>query len=147
MDFSKIPTFRQLPVRNGLPAGASWGVFGDNDEFGCLNFLTPEGVVDAAKLVQSGKTFRLDTKVGFAKPPLFGRAKVVHRIVPLGPVANDDIYDNYNTQEGSQWDGLAHVGHPRHKLFYGGVKPEEIKDGPGGRLSIHSWAAKFVGRG
>ena len=32
------------------PAGSSWGVFGENDELGCLNFLTPECLVEAAKL-------------------------------------------------------------------------------------------------
>jgi kynurenine formamidase len=147
LDFSKIPTFDQLPVQKGAPPDSAWGVFGDRDELGCLNFLTPEGLVDAARLVQSGQVFRLDTKVGFAKPPLFGRAKVVHRIVPLGPLANDDLFDNYNTQEGSQWDGLAHVGHIRYERFYGGVKREEIQDGPGGRLSIHHWSGRFAGRG
>jgi len=147
IEFNKIPTFDQLPVKAGAPADSSWGVFGDHDELGCLNFLTPDGVVEAARLVQSGKVFRLDTKIGFAKPPLFGRAKVVHRIVKLGPNAHDDLLDNYNTQEGTQWDGYAHVGHIRHKLFYGGVDASEIMDGPGGRLSIHHWADKFAGRG
>jgi len=45
-------------------------VFGENEELGCLNFLTPEGLVDAARLVRSGKIFRLDAKIGFAKPSL-----------------------------------------------------------------------------
>ena len=147
MDFDKLPTYHQLPVKPGAPAGASWGLFGENDELGCLNFLTPEGLVDAARLVQSGKIFRLDAKIGFAKPPLFGRNAVAHRIHPLGPFANDDVLDNYNTQESSQWDGLAHVGHFKYECFYGGVKPGEIKSGAGGRLSIHNWSDKFAGRG
>jgi hypothetical protein len=147
LDFSKIPTFDQLPIRPGLPPDSAWGVFGDDDELGCLNFLTPEGLVEAAHSVKSGQVFRLDTKIGFAKPPLFGRNKVVHKIVPLGPFANDDVFDNYNTQEGSQWDGFAHVGHILHEMFYNGVKPGEIKDGPGGRLSIHKWSDRFAGRG
>ena len=45
-------------------------MFGENEELGCLNFLTPEGLVDAARLVRSGKIFRLGAKIGFAKPPL-----------------------------------------------------------------------------
>jgi kynurenine formamidase len=146
-DFSKLPTYAQLPVKPGAPAGSSWSVFGEDDEFGCLNFLTPEGLVAAAKLVESGKTFRLDAKIGFADPPLFGRAKVRHQIVKLGPYAHDDLLDNYNTQESSQWDGFAHVGHFKHERFYGGVTVDQIKSGPGGRLSIHHWAAKFAGRG
>jgi kynurenine formamidase len=145
LDWNKIPSFAQLPVKQGAPPESSWGVFGDDDQFGCLNFLTPQGVVDAARLVQTGKVFRLDTKIGFAKPPLFSRAEVRHKVIPLAPFANDDLVDNFNTQEGSQWDGLAHVGHRRLERYYNNVQSSEI--GPGGKLSIHQWAARFVGRG
>jgi kynurenine formamidase len=145
LDWNKIPSFDQLPVKQGAPPKSSWGVFGDDDQLGCLNFLTPQGVVDAARLVQNGKVFRLDAKIGFAKPPLFGRAEVGHKVIPLAPFANDDLVDNFNTQEGSQWDGLAHVGHRWLERYYNGVQSEEI--GPGGKLSIHQWAARFVGRG
>jgi kynurenine formamidase len=142
----KIPTFEDLPIRKDLPADCSWGVFGDDDALGCLNFLTPAGVVEAARLVQSGKVFRLDARVGFAKPPLFGRAPAEHRVVPLGPMANDDFV-HFNTQEGSQWDGLGHVGHIRHERFYNGVKESEVRDGQNAKLGIHHWKDKFVGRG
>jgi kynurenine formamidase len=142
----KIPTFEELPIRKDLPADCSWGVFGDDDALGCLNFLTPAGVVEAARLVQSGKVFRLDARVGFAKPPLFGRAPAEHRVVPLGPMANDDFV-HFNTQEGSQWDGLGHVGHIRHERFYNGVTESEVRDGQNAKLGIHHWKDKFVGRG
>jgi kynurenine formamidase len=145
LDWDKIPSFDQLPVKKGAPPESSWGVFGDDDQFGCLNFLTPQGVIDAARLVQNGKVFRLDAKIGFAKPTLFGRATVAHKVVPLAPFANDDVVDNFNTQEGSQWDGLAHVGHRWVERYYNGVQSSEI--GPGGKLSIHQWAARFVGLG
>jgi len=147
VDFEKIPTFDQLPISNDAPPESNWGVFGKDDELGCLNFLTPENLVAAARLVQTGKIFRLDAKIGFAKPPLFGRASVDHQIVKLGPFAHDDLFNNYNTQESSQWDGLAHVGHFQHERFYNGVKVEDIKNGPGGKLSIDRWADKFAGRG
>jgi kynurenine formamidase len=141
----KIPTFEELPIRKDLPADCSWGVFGDNDPLGCLNFLTPEGVVEAAGLVKSGKVFRLDARMGFAKPPLFGRAPAEHRVSPLAPMANDDFV-HFNTQEGSQWDGLGHVGHVRHERFYSNVTVEEVRGG-NATLGIHHWAGKFVGRG
>ncbi len=141
----KIPTFEELPIRKDLPADCSWGVFGDKDPLGCLNFLTPEGVVEAAGLVKSGKVFRLDARMGFAKPPLFGRAPAEHRVSPLAPMANDDFV-HFNTQEGSQWDGLGHVGHVRHERFYSNVTVEEVRGG-NATLGIHHWAGKFVGRG
>jgi kynurenine formamidase len=141
----KIPTFEELPIRKDLPADCSWGVFGDNDPLGCLNFLTPEGVVEAAGLVKTGQVFRLDARMGFAKPPLFGRAPAEHRVSPLAPMANDDFV-HFNTQEGSQWDGLGHVGHVRHERFYSNVTVEEVRGG-NATLGIHHWAGKFVGRG
>jgi kynurenine formamidase len=144
---NKIPNFDELPVKAGAPAESTWGVFGDDDGIGCLNFLTPDRIVEAARLVQNGKVFRLDAKLGFAKPPLFGRASLSRSVVPLGPVANDDILERFNTQEGSQWDGLGHVGHPRHDRFYNDVTVAEIREGGNRKLGIHRWADKVVGRG
>jgi len=37
----------------------------------------------------------------------------------------DDIYNNFNTQSSSQWDGLRHFGHPQFG-FYNGVTEEQI---------------------
>lgn len=143
---SKIPKFDDLPESPSAPPESSWGVFGDGDGIGCLNFLTPDRVVEAARLVQSGKVFRLDAKLGFAKPPLFGRAALAHTVVPLGPMANDDMLERFNTQEGSQWDGLGHVGHPRLERFYNGVTVDQVRKG-NQQLGIHHWADKVVGRG
>src|SRR5438445_10566 len=73
IDFNKIPRFSQLPVKPGAPPDSNWGVFGDDDEVGCINFLTEDGIIEAAKLVRKGKVFRLDTPINFATPPLFDR--------------------------------------------------------------------------
>jgi len=149
-DVSRLPSFSQLPIKPGAPEGSSWGVFGDDDQIGCLNFLTAEGIVAAARLVRTGKAFRLDTPINFADPPLFERRPAVHTITDFkehGFLAFDDSLDSYNTQEGSQWDGLAHIGSVRDHRFYNDTHPDDIKSGPGGRLGIHLWANKVVGRG
>jgi kynurenine formamidase len=57
------------------------------------------------------------------------------------------LLDRFNRQEGSQWDGLGHVGHFRHELFYNGVTVNETREAGNARLGIHHWADKFVGRG
>jgi len=149
IDWDRIPKFAQLPVKPGAPPQSSWGVFGGDDQLGCLNFLTPQGVIEAARPVKKGSVFRLDAPIGFAAPPPI-RDPVKHTIrnyFDLGMSALDDVLDNYNTQEGSQWDGYAHYGRMRDKLFYNGIKLEEIKSGPGGQLSISQWKNKVVGRG
>src|ERR1700739_1861438 len=94
---NQIPTFDKLPARNGAPPESSWGIFED-EALGWLNFLTPGGVVEAARLVQSGKVFRLDAKIGAMKPPLFGRAAMKHEVIPLGPLLPEDLI-RVNTQE------------------------------------------------
>jgi kynurenine formamidase len=150
IELAALPRFSELPVKPGAPPESAWGVFGDDDELGCLNFLTEEGVVEAARLVRKGKVFRLDARINYADPPLFRRAPTRHNIIsfePFGILGHDDSLDNYNTQEGTQWDGFAHMGHPRYRAFYNGVKADQIKDGPDGKLSIHHWANRFVGRG
>src|SRR5579871_5741377 len=139
-DSKSVPKFDELPIESAAPAESSWGVFGNQYALGCLNFLTPAGIVEAAQLVRTGKVFRLDAKIGFAKPPLYGRASTTHNVIPLGPAANDDMLDSFNTQEGSQWDGLGHVGHVANQLFYNGVSVGEIRDGRNARLGIHHWA-------
>jgi len=146
--FDQLPKFAQLPVRAGAPADSNWGVFGDNDEAGCINFLTPEGVVDAARLVRDGKIFRLDTPINYASPPLFNRQPVQHTkksFESYGLLGFDDVLDGYNTQEGSQWDGLGHVGNLRAQAFYNGAKNDEVRGS--NKLGIHNWADRFVGRG
>ena len=45
IDLSKLPSYDQLPVKEGAPKGSAWGLFGDDDELGCLNLITPEKVV------------------------------------------------------------------------------------------------------
>jgi kynurenine formamidase len=148
IDFNKIPKFSQLPVKKGAPPDSNWGVFGDNDEVGCVNFLTEDGIIEAARLVRKGKVFRLDTPINYANPPLFEREPVKHTkksFENLGLLGFDDVLDAYNTQEGSQWDGLGHVGNLRAQAFYNGATKDEITGS--NKLGIHNWADRFVGRG
>jgi hypothetical protein len=146
IDFDKLPRFADLPVKPGAPPESSWGVFGDDDQLGCLNFLTADGVAQAARLVRRGKVFRLDMPIGTFDPPLFRRSRARHTIIRFPALlGHDDRLDEYNTQEGSQWDGLAHLGHPAYGSFYNGVRPEEVESGSQGKLGIHLWADKMVG--
>ena len=43
-----LPTFDELPQFKGHP-GCAWGLWGDDDELGTVNILTPELVQRAAK--------------------------------------------------------------------------------------------------
>ena len=125
LDWNRIPTFAQLPIKADAPPESSWGVFGDDDQIGCLNFLTAAGVIEAARW--SGReACSASTRRSAIPIPLCSAAHPVkHEIVDLFHAqlpALDDIIDNYNTQEGSQWDGLGHYGRMSDKVFYNNTR-------------------------
>lgn len=140
----KLPSFDELPVKPGNPARSAWGLWGDEDEVGTINLLTPERVAAAAKLVQSGKVFPLNWELELPNPPLFGREKLQHEIKNKRANVNDDVYHEFNTQSSSQWDGLTHYGNFQHHSFYNGVQQEQITGQPGTRNGIQVWARRGI---
>ena len=59
-DINNLPSFDQLPVRPGAPPGSAWGLFGDEDEIGTWNLVTPAKTAQAARLVKKGAVFSLN---------------------------------------------------------------------------------------
>ena len=145
----KIPSYDELPVRAGAPAGAAWGVFGDDDEVGTINLLTPDRVVAATSSIRTGKVFALNLPINIPDPPLFTRGKHTHtvKIFPGAEFVLDDFLDNFYPQASSQWDALAHVKHPVHGA-YNGIPDIEITGRGGTRLGIDNLARRGIaGRG
>jgi hypothetical protein len=133
-----LPSYDDLPVREGAPPGSSWGVWGDHDVLGALNLLTPQRVVAAARSIRTGRVFSLNPELTIPDPPLFHRARVRHEVTGEAGGVHDDLYHEWNTQSSAQWDGFRHVGH-RELGHYGGVPDEEH--------GIHFWAERgIVGR-
>ncbi len=119
-----LPDYEQLPVDPSLPPESSWGVWGPDDVFGCLNLLTPDRVLAGAACVRRGVVFPLNLEMELPDPPLFGRAAFRHQVNDLGDVGHDDELHSWNTQSSSQWDGFRHMRHRRHG-FYNGVADED----------------------
>ncbi len=145
----KLPGYDELPVRAGAPAGTAWGVFGNDDEVGTINLLTPERVVAAASSIRSGKVFALNLPINIPDPPLFTRGKHSHtvKIFPGADFVLDDFLDNFYPQASSQWDALAHVKHPMYGA-YNGIPDKEITGRGGMRLGIDNLARRGIaGRG
>jgi kynurenine formamidase len=143
----RLPRHDQLPVREGAPAGAAWGVFGDDDQLGTINLLTPATVVEAAGSIRSGRTFALNLSIDIPNPPLFGRGKHNHVIKQYASYILDDYLDNFYPQASSQWDALCHVKHPKHG-GYNGFPDSEITGYGGTKLGIDNLARRGIaGRG
>jgi kynurenine formamidase len=142
----RLPSYKELLTREGAPPGSAWGVFGADDEVGCVNLMTPEKAVQAAALVHTGRSFALNWEFEQPNPALFRRGNLRHTITGQG-AGRDDIIDNFYPQASSQWDGLTHVGHPQHG-FYNGVTAEQITGREGTRNGIEHWARRgMVTRG
>ena len=127
---SDLPSYDDLPITPGAPAGSSWGLWGDDDRFGCLNLLTPDRAAAAAGLVRKGAVFALNLEYELPDPPLFGRQVPRHDVT--GDAGHDDVL-TFNTQSSSQWDGFRHVQHPVHR-HYNGVADDDH--------GIGHWAAR-----
>jgi kynurenine formamidase len=142
-----LPRYDELPIRDGLPAGSSWGLWGDDDEVGTINLLTPERIQRALALPSRGAVFPLNWALEEPSPPFYGRGALEHNIErPFDPCLDDSL-DNFYPQSSSQWDALCHIGHPEHG-FYNGRTDAELTGEPGTRLGIEHWAQRgIVGRG
>ena len=138
---SDLPAYRDLPVTAGSPEGSAWGLWGDDDQLGCLNLITPERTAAAARLVRKGAVFPLNLRIDQPDPPLYGRGRVKQTIVG-GPNGRDDYLDNFWPQASSQWDSLRHIRHPEDG-WYNGVPTEEIVEGSG-RLGIENMATRGI---
>lgn len=137
-------------------AQADWckSKYGPHDEIGAANLLTPELALAAAKLVKTGKVYRLGVETN-AKTPAFGPrswALVINQPAQVGGVGlgptktnyNDDIYMGY-VGTGSQIDGLGHIG--VDNVYYNCNKNSEFVQANGlTKLGIEK-VPNFVTRG
>lgn len=128
--------------------------YGDKDEIGAANLLTPQLAAAAAKLVTTGKTYALGVETGPTTPTFGTRtwAMVINQPgqaggVGLGPTKtnyNDDIYMGY-VGTGSQLDGLGHIG--VDNVYYNCNKNSEFVQAAGlQKLGIEK-VPPFVTRG
>jgi kynurenine formamidase len=133
-----LPEYPDLP-RTGGGAPATWGLWGDGDRLGTLNFLGPDSARRGAACVRTGRSFPLDLPMDLLDPPLFGRDSVRHTV--LGDdttLGRDDLVSGWNTQSSSQWDGFRHIRDPLSG-YYGGLQ--------GAAHGVDVWAAHgIVGR-
>lgn len=92
---------------------------GADDTLGAINFLSPEIVVEAARLVTTGKTYALGVPTG-PNSPAYGPRRYAMTVLQLDdglgtPMASNRITSNDDLLQtwmgiGSQIDGLGHLG-------------------------------------
>ena len=109
------------------PEGSNWGEFGEDDQRGRLNLLTPERVRNAVAEVREGISFCLSLPLDRPAKGLHparhpprrfasvqkGEPRHNYPMSRLSPDFTDVVNDDavlLHTQFSTQWDSLAHVG-------------------------------------
>jgi kynurenine formamidase len=101
----------------------NWGKWGPDDEIGTLNYVTPDVIVAAGRLIRTGKAFALGLNFDRAGPQrgLWGnRYNPIHTMLATGTDAIAGIQDKGGLrfaddavamplQCGTQWDALGHI--------------------------------------
>jgi kynurenine formamidase len=119
-----------------MPAAAQdWtkSKWGPDDEIGAANLITPQSVLEAAKLVKTGKTYALGIVVDKTTPAFPPRGLSLAVLQPnqisttgLGPTKttyNDDIFMGW-LGIGPQIDGLGHIGVDH--VYYNGHRDNDF---------------------
>jgi kynurenine formamidase len=101
----------------------NWGRWGADDEIGTLNNVSPQDIIDAARLIRKGKVFSLALNFDNAGPQSGlwgGRFNPIHTMLATGTDAvagrQESIGIRYADdmvtmplQCGTQWDALGHI--------------------------------------
>jgi hypothetical protein len=143
-NLNKVAQYAELPIINGTSEHHAWEIFGPDDELGTLNWLNPQQIIGASRLVKSGEVFNLNLPLNLPGSLSPTREDYEHH-VEVSRTGRDDRLDNFYLQGSSQWDGLRHVRFRQHG-YYGGRQEEDLDSS--NTLGIEGATRKgIVGRG
>ena len=109
--------------------------FGEGDQAGASNLMTPDKVKEAMGLMKTGTVISIGRTYESAMPLFGSRVFALRGTGGLagGPLADNKVIwmDDYLSTEigqvGTQFDGLAHIGIGGDKpVFYGGVPASDV---------------------
>lgn len=137
----------------------NWGRWGDDDQLGTLNYITPQKIVDASGLVKQGKVLSLAIPFDDNGPQTgsFGRFNPIHFMLQDGGdvsigaqdhLPNIQYTDDAVTmplQCATQWDALAHILY-RGKM-YNGYEAHHINSTGAKKNGMENAKDKIVSRG
>jgi kynurenine formamidase len=91
------------------PPGSTWGDWGDDDELGRINLVTPEKVLQGVCEVQTGTTFCLSLPLDFPGGTALNQRRYPPVVRPTEDLdGNPDCFYNVHQRD------IAKYGHPDH---------------------------------
>jgi len=134
----------------------NWGKWGADDERGATNYITPESIVAAAKLIKTGKVFSLAIPIERGGP-IFPTRHPPHHFMsstgadpirtsdsPATDVAFTDDYIYMPLQGSTQWDALPHAFYGDR--LYNGHPADTVTSAGAQKLGMEKVRDRFVGR-
>ncbi|OCC23608.1 hypothetical protein MB02_10585 [Croceicoccus estronivorus] len=153
-----------MPRWVNRPEGSNWGDFGEDDQLGRMNLLTPERRRVALAEAREGITFTLSLPLNLPTIPLSPsrqppslyaaqdeQGSVFNRVDEGGEELTCDDRVTLHTQHSTQWDSLAHRGRAfdadgdgvAELVYYNGFRANEDVAGPLG--ATHETHAHALG--
>lgn len=138
----------------------NWGKWGENDQLGTLNYVSPEAVVRASHLIVDGRIFSLAIAFGESGPQS-GQLRRFNPMIfmlrdgagaelgtmpgtPAGIGAADDVVIQA-THGATHWDALGHVFYD--SKMWNGYDAREVTSFGAKRNDISAYKDRIVGRG
>lgn len=118
---------------------SNWGRWGDEDEKGTLNLITPQKRIEASQLVQEGISVSMSRFADKEQRPMNGnpfRHSLAVSRFGEHEVAGDEYSVQYHGFAHSHIDGLPHFAHKGQ--MYNGFSVDELEESGANRLGIHN---------
>ncbi|MCH7817349.1 MAG: cyclase family protein, partial [Proteobacteria bacterium] len=126
---------------------SNWGRWGEDDQLGALNLITPEKRIAAARLVQTGISVSLAHNYSVASspnsPPAFDHQMTI--LDSPGEYVMDRISFSYHGGLHSHMDSLCHVLHKGQ--MYNGFSRDDVDDSGCQKLAITDVKQGIMTRG
>ncbi|WOO79099.1 uncharacterized protein LOC62_02G002635 [Vanrija pseudolonga] len=140
------PTFDELKKRDG-PYLNAWGIWGEGNEYGQTNLITPESVKRGVAAVEYGITINLNLPLLDKAFESAFRGPVVQEVIDYGSWYDDKV--SFNTQASTQWDGFRHAGYhdwpeKGQQTYYGGLPSAEVKNPANPSFGVQLFAKKPI---
>lgn len=123
---------------------SNWGRWGDNDQLGTLNLITPQIRKQAAALVKEGISVSLSMDLD-VDSSLNNTQPFQHTLVRFGQWTMDTYCISYHGYTHSHIDAQRHIAHDGK--IYNGYPEENIKQIGSGNMGIHHMKNGIFTRG
>ena len=152
-------TVNAAAIKEASEKLSNWGKWGKDDQIGTLNYVTPQDIVEAGKLIRQGKAFALGIPLDRTGPQtgLFGgRFNPIHQMLATGTdaLAGQQDWNKLRyaddtlmlcVQGATHWDALGHIFY--EDKAYNGHNPKLIDSRGLSVLGIEHSKNKMNGRG